>query len=161
MGWYYDTAQICLNGHVINGAIRKYPEDNSAFCRTCGAQTITDCPNCNASIKGNSYGDSFAFSCELKFPNYCENCGKPFPWTEAAIKAAQDLAQELELTPEEKTSLTGAIEDLVKDNPQTTVSATKFKRLVTKGGAWSLDAFKDILVSVASESAKKILFPGS
>lgn len=154
----YDIAQICLNGHVVNDSFGKYPENNSDYCRDCGAKTITNCPTCNASIRGSGYG---MVVIDFDFPSYCEKCGKPFPWTDAAIKAAKDLTQELELSPEEKTSLTETIEDLVKDSPQTTVSATKFKRLVTKGGSWALDAFKDILVSVVSETAKKTMFPNS
>lgn len=156
---WYDTAEICLNGHVNNDSISKHPERSSTFCRICGSKTIIKCPNCNKSIRGKGYADYKSYS--IKFPYYCEGCGEPFPWTEAAIRAAKDLAQELELTQEEKASLTDTIEDLVKDSPQTTVSATKFKRLVTKGGTWALDAFKEILVSIASETAKKLLFPGS
>jgi hypothetical protein len=50
-GWY-DTAQICINGHIINSMSKSHPEHNKKFCDKCGAQTITNCPNCNAPIRG-------------------------------------------------------------------------------------------------------------
>jgi hypothetical protein len=152
------VARICQNGHCFSSFLSDSSENNSKFCKNCGAKTISICPNCNTPIRGSVKGITAPYYAP---PRHCHECGNPFPWTEAAIKAAKDLAQELELTKEEKTSLTGTIEDLVKDSPQTTVSATKFKKLASKGGSWALGAFKEILVSVVSESAKRILFPGS
>jgi hypothetical protein len=43
---YYHTAQICLNGHIINESIEEYPEKNEKFCSLCGSETITECPSC-------------------------------------------------------------------------------------------------------------------
>ena len=57
------------------------------------------------------------------------------------------------LTPEE------SLDDLVRDTPGTTVAATRFKRIATKAGGGAASAFKEILFSVVSETAKKILWP--
>ena len=51
-GWY-DTAQICMNGHVINSMSISHPEHNKKFCDKCGAPTTTNCPKCNTPIKGH------------------------------------------------------------------------------------------------------------
>jgi len=51
-GWY-DTAQICTNGHVINSMARSEPKHNKKFCDKCGAKTIMNCPNCNSPIRGD------------------------------------------------------------------------------------------------------------
>ncbi len=51
-GWY-DTAQICINGHVINSMSKSHPEHNKKFCDKCGEPTITNCPKCNAPIRGH------------------------------------------------------------------------------------------------------------
>ena len=48
----YDTAQICINGHIINSMSISKPEHNKKFCDKCGEPTITNCQNCNAPIRG-------------------------------------------------------------------------------------------------------------
>ena len=48
-----DTMQVCMNGHVINAAVQNSPEFNKEFCTTCGAKTITKCPNCSSPIPGD------------------------------------------------------------------------------------------------------------
>jgi hypothetical protein len=94
-------------------------------------------------------------------PAYCHSCGKPYPWTAARIDAAKELSDELDgLTAEEKEQLKKSIDDIVVDTPRTTVAATRFKRLASKAGKGAVDSFKSILISVLSEAAKKILFPG-
>ncbi len=49
----YDTAQICMNGHIINSMSKSHPEHNKEFCDKCGARTITKCPHCNTPIRGH------------------------------------------------------------------------------------------------------------
>lgn len=34
---WFDTAQVCLNGHIINRQAESNPEANSKFCKQCGA----------------------------------------------------------------------------------------------------------------------------
>ena len=50
---WYDIAQICINGHVINSMSKSHPEHNKKFCDKCGAPTITNCPKCNTPIRGH------------------------------------------------------------------------------------------------------------
>jgi hypothetical protein len=85
-------------------------------------------------------------------------CGKPYPWTETALETARELIQELELSQEDKDTLEGTIDDLVTDSPKTQVAAMRFKRLVLKAGHGMLQVFRDILVDVASETAKKAIW---
>ena len=47
----YDNAQICLNGHVVNGAFQICQEDNADHCEKCGEKTIIQCPGCDANIR--------------------------------------------------------------------------------------------------------------
>jgi len=82
-----------------------------------------------------------------------------YPWTEAKLSAAQELADELDLTEQEKEMLKQSLPELVKDTPRTQVAANRFKRLATKGGELALGMFRDILVDVMSETAKKLIFP--
>lgn len=93
-------------------------------------------------------------------PAHCHSCGKPFPWTDARIKAARQLADELsQLTIDEREQLKKGIDDIVADTPQTVLAATRFKRLAEKAGKGALDTFRVVLTTVLSEAAKKILFP--
>jgi hypothetical protein len=177
---WYDTAQICTNGHVGNWMSASKPEYNRGFCAKCGAPTITNCQYCNAMINGYYHKGRFTheeldrmvlealdplpettpYNLGLTLPSFCPDCGKPYPWTEAKLKAAQEYSDELDnLSPEERNLLKKSLDDIVRDTPQTTVAATRFKKLVAKAGKVAADGFRDILVDVLSEAAKKIIWP--
>jgi len=96
---------------------------------------------------------------DLQLPSFCPECGKPYPWTEAKLKAAQELSDEIDnLSPEEREILKKSLDDIVRDTPQTPVAATRFKKLVAKAGKVAADGLRDILVDIASEAAKKIIW---
>ena len=154
---WYDTAQICTSGHVINSCSISMPHLNRNFCERCGAPTITECPyqGCHSIIRGE-----FQASSSFTRPSFCSDCGQPYPWTEAKIKAAQELADELDnLSLQEREMLKRSLDDIVKDSPQTTVAATRFKKLAAKAGKVAADGFRDILVDVLSEATKRIIWP--
>jgi len=160
---WYDTAQICMNGHPINCMSVSSPEHNREFCRKCGAKTITNCENCSALIKG-FYHDPWAIRpgnlSQFTPRSFCDNCGKPYPWTEAALKAAQELSDELEnLNPEERNLLKKSLDDIVRETPQATVAVSRFKRLVAKAGPVAADMYREILLPLLSETAKKLIWP--
>lgn len=156
----YDIAQICLNGHIANGRWIDRPQHNQDSCPKCGEKTITKCPHCEATIRGYYHIPGIAGPDPRVAPAYCYSCGGPYPWTEAALKAARDLSDDLEeLSNEDKGKLKGTLDDLVKDSPQTAVAAARFKRLLAKAGKSASEAFRQILVDVVSETAKKIIFP--
>lgn len=158
---WYDVAQICMNGHVINRSSKAYPQFNKNFCDKCGAVTITKCPNCNKEIQGEYHmegimPDGLAFPA----PAFCHNCGDPYPWTESKIKAAKELTKELKnLTKKEKETVNKSFKEIIKDSPNAELAAIKFKKLLPKVGKEAADFFRKLLVDIASESVKKILWP--
>lgn len=177
---WYDTAQICTNGHIINWMSIDKPGDNRRFCDKCGAQTITNCQYCNAMIKGyyhtiewtkkdvikafqealNPPPKTLLYNLGLTLPSFCPDCGKIYPWTEAKLKAAQELSDELEsLSPEECDLLKKSIDDIVRETPQTTVAVSRFKRLVAKAGPVAADMYREILLPLLSEAVKKSIWP--
>jgi len=80
---HYDAQQVCLNGHQITDNYHSSPEFRKKFCPTCGAETIHQCPNCGHEIRGDYHTDGVvAIGFPTPVPTHCENCGKPFPWTE-------------------------------------------------------------------------------
>jgi len=87
MSWY-DTAQVCLNGHVVNDAVRSSPESNQKYCERCGAATITACEKCKQSIPGYYHSDTVVVigGRTMDAPPHCANCGAPYPWTDRQNK---------------------------------------------------------------------------
>lgn len=157
-GAYYDVAQVCLNGQVVNDTSQENPQMNQDYCSNCGERTITVCCNCSEPVRGFLHIPGVVYS-DYARPSFCHNCGEPYPWTERKLEAANELAQELdELTSKEKDRLSGTLPDIVSETPKTTVAATRFKRLVAKVGGMAGEAFKDILSDIASETAKKMIW---
>ena len=71
----WDTARICLNGHVLTEHLEKNP-DVGDFCKKCGAKAISTCSYCDAPIQGlpsNVFG-------LFPAPEYCHECGEAYPW---------------------------------------------------------------------------------
>lgn len=157
----YRTAQVCLNGHSVTSSLEISPELAEKFCSDCGVETISTCPNCQAKIRGY-YEVPGVFSMGgYTPPNFCHGCGTAFPWARAKIDAAKELADELdELSDDEKEKLKSTIDDLVVAGPKTEVAALRYKKLVGKVGGATASALRSILVDVASEAAKKLLFGG-
>ena len=158
---YYDVAQICLNGHVINVSAKNYPQHNKKFCDKCGAITITNCQECTFEIQGHYHAEGIINIDETYTPPaFCPNCGEPYHWTKTKIQAAHDLAQELEnISDDDKEILTQSINEIVKDGPRTTLAAARFKKILSKTSKPIVYAFRDILVDIVSEAVKKSLWP--
>jgi hypothetical protein len=154
----YDMAQVCLNGHVINSTAEDNPEFNESFCSQCGAKTISFCPGCNAKIRGHLRG--VISGGDIDTPAFCYNCGRPYPWVEASLSAAKELADELDdLAPDEREALKGALNDLVSDTPKTTVAVVRFKKLMSKAGRVAAESLKKILMDVVTEAVRRQLWP--
>ena len=155
---YYDLGQICENGHVTNSCVRENPAHNQDHCDKCGSRTITTCPACETEIRGyyhlpNVVG--FGYTA----PAFCYKCGEPFPWTAAALRAAEDLADELDdLSADEKDSLKKALPDLVRETPRARVAETRFKKLMRKVSEEGVEGMRGILTDIVSETVRKTLF---
>ena len=156
---YYDTAQICLNGHEINSMAASHPQSNQKFCSRCGAQTITNCQSCNTAIRGYYHVPGVIGFFDYNKPSYCFQCGTAFPWTTASLAAAADLVDDLDtLTSEEKQQLKDSLPDLVRETPKTPVAEGRFKRITKKAGAEAVGGIHAILIDVVSEAVKKSIF---
>lgn len=158
---YYHTAQICLNGHVITDSYDKNPEFRQNYCDKCGQPTITKCPNCNSNIRGDyECNNVVSIGFSTPAPNFCHNCGKPFPWTKDSLDSIQELLSlESTLESSELEYLNSNLPSILTDTPKTKLVATKLKLALGKLGSTASSAIHDIIVDVASETAKKIIFP--
>lgn len=159
MSGSYDVGQICLNGHTVNAMSQRWPQHSKNFCDRCGAATTTTCQTCGGPIQGEYHAPGVIVVSEYAPPAFCHNCGKPYPWTEARLQAARDLSDELDnLSEDEKENLKKSLDDIIRDTPQTTVAAARFKKLVAKAGRTAADGFREILVDVAGEAAKRAIW---
>jgi hypothetical protein len=159
-----EAAVYCLKGHfvaILNRVIRgrswhqtkmflenpPEPEQLPLFCSKCGAKNISACQHCEKAIEKQD---------RRVTPAYCVGCGKPFPWTQAALSAAEEFTDEQEaLNAEEKLALKGTFVDLTSDTARTSLAATRFNNFIKKIGPVAGGVPKQIVVSVATEAAKK------
>ncbi len=155
---YYDTAQICLNGHVITSMAGSRPERQQQFCDKCGEPTLLNCPKCNAPIHG-AYHNQDSLHIDDNAPSFCHNCGSPFPWTLRKQQAAIDLFNDEWEDEQDRKIFQESVEQITKDTAQAQVASKRLVRLLGKLGKGTASTIRDILVDVASESVKKILWP--
>lgn len=155
---WYDTAQICLNGHIITSSAKESPKQLKKFCDKCGQKTITSCTNCNTEIRGYYIIPNVFYPGGLdKAPGYCHECGQPYPWTESAFEAIKELIEISSVADAEKASVIKDLSDLAVETPRTKVAASKMRIFLKKAGKEVASGIRDIIVDIASEAAKKII----
>jgi hypothetical protein len=160
-----EAAVYCLKGHyvgLLNEVIRgrswhqitilleNPPERQQLppFCTKCGAVNISTCQHCQLTIEKQYPG---------VIPAYCGGCGKPFPWTEAALSEAREYTDDLELTPGEKTELKNTFPDLTVETVRTPLAVSRFKAYTNKIGPVGSATLKKILDVAIDEGVKKLL----
>ncbi len=155
----YRVAEICVNGHVVTDSVDSSPELHQDFCSRCGAETATACPDCGSSIRGYYYVEGVVSPLrEFALPRFCHACGKPYPWIQTKLDAANELVEELDdLGDDDRAILKKSLLELVQDSPKTEVAALRVKKTLRKAGAAGVETFRSILVDVLSETAKKAL----
>ena len=155
----YDTAQICLNGHIINSCAETEPARNKGHCSECGTETIRSCPKCGAKILGQLHSTRYLALPMFEAPKFCSTCGAPYPWTVTRLKAAHDHANKIKgISKEERKLLNLSIDELVRDTPQTNVAIVRLKKMMSKVGPEFYDVFKKVLIEIMSEAARKAIF---
>jgi hypothetical protein len=91
-------------------------------------------------------------------PAYCCECGRPFAWTEDAIQAASEFADELNvLDAQDKSDLKAAVPDLVSDTARTPLAVSRVQKLFTKIERPAAQTLTQILVTVLTDEVKKQL----
>ncbi len=156
----YYSMLVCENGHVLTDRLERSSND-SKYCNTCGARTISVCPGCGAKIRGDLIDSGVVcIGFTPIAPKYCPECGEPFPWTAAAIEALRELAElDDDLSEADREMLVESAETAMTENPKTKVSALKVKKVLAKAGKATASAARDLLVDVLAESAKKMIWP--
>lgn len=155
---HYKTAQVCRNGHSITSDIEGSPELASKYCGTCGAETITECPECSTPIRGYYYVPGVIYAGSGSIPRHCHNCGKTMPWTKKAIDTAQEFASEIEgLSSSDQEVLRAAIPDLATEGPQAELAMVRYKTILAKVTPTIKATLDRVIVTVVSEAIKKTM----
>jgi len=155
----YRVAEVCPNGHVSTNAADQYPGLREKYCSRCGEATMTQCPACNADIRGDYHVEgAFGFS-EYEPPAHCHNCGKAFPWTDRKVAGAVELLEAgSDLSAAEIAQVRSDLTELTRDSPKTQAASLRFKKAMSKVGATVASGVRDIVVDILSETAKKSIW---
>lgn len=155
----YRAAEICLNGHVTTSYADVMPDLREKYCSICGEQTITKCPHCDNPIRGSYYEPGFLGTSDYLKPNFCHNCGRPFPWTERSLHAASELMELSSILGDaELIQFKTDLDSLIKDTPQTKVASFRVKVFLGKVSKEIASGVRDILVDIVSETARKAIW---
>ena len=139
---HYNNATICLNGHVVS----KYQANYQKFCSKCGKETYSKCPECNSPIHGKYEVDGIVdLSGSYNRPDYCYNCGAPYPWTKIILDNAVMLV-----------SLEDELDESMKELIKTAIA--KYKKGIKCAGDILKNSMRQLLIDVVSETVKKSLF---
>lgn len=158
-GGRYDTAQICMNGHVINGHAESSPEFNQSFCTRCGTKTITACPDCQTRIPGEYDFEGIISSGRLPTPEFCFNCGAPYPWTEKRKENIRELIDQMtELGAGDRITLHDAIDDLMRDTPRSPVAVVQIRKIIPKIEKTANENLRKLVSEGMSEEIRKQLW---
>ena len=86
---WYDTAQVCLNGHLITSRAQTSPRLQKKRCPVCGELAITKCPGCGTPIRGHYHGWEVNGVGPTAPPAHCHDCGTPYPWTQRRLQIVE------------------------------------------------------------------------
>ena len=157
-GWY-DVAVVCRSGHVATSMSRSHPEGVRPFCDRCGQPTLNACESCSTPIRGLYHSPGVIGFFDYSPPAFCAHCGAQMPWTTEGLAAAETLAQQVKsLSRRERRQLQELLPDLVRESPQSTVAAARFRLLMDKAGPAAADGFREILYGVATEGIKRAIW---
>lgn len=93
---YYDTMQVCAEGHQITAFAKTSPQRCESRCSRCGAATFTGCPKCNAPVRGHYHVDGVSCGFGTPIPTHCYQCGDAYPWADKVQKAGESQPETME-----------------------------------------------------------------
>ena len=84
------------------------------------------------------------------------DCGNPFPWTAERLKAAAELADELEgFSETDREKVKQSLTDISKDGPSTSIAAIQLKKWFGTARDAVGQALWKASIDIATEAAKK------
>lgn len=130
----FDTAQVCVNGHVLTSSVELSPERVAARCSQCGAGTTSKCSACGTAIRGYHSSPGVISLSPYELPSHCHECGTPYPWTAARIAALEELIELSDLEQGDKDQMKREVDALVVESPRTRVAAARMAAFLRRAG---------------------------
>lgn len=149
----YYTAFICENGHPVSTSSYSCSDK---FCSKCGKPVVSSCSHCSQVIKGK-YDGQLGTLADYKVPSYCPKCGKPYPWTSAAIEATAYMLEESELSAEDQKKLIDVLPDVLTETPKTQLASMRFKKAMSAAGSFVAEGLRDFAISFGCEVFKNYI----
>ena len=87
-------------------------------------------------------------------PNYCRSCGKPYPWTVAAIEATVYMLEESELQADEREKLVEVLPDMIVETPKTQLATVRLQKTIAKAGEFAAEGLKQFAITFGCEYVK-------
>jgi len=149
----YDSAAVCRRGHVFTAHAERAAEVPHR-CVTCGAEVIIECPACGKRIRGLP----FNVNAKYRPPDFCDDCGTPFPWLTRAghIYQLENLLDEADLDAATRLQVREELDALAQPDLTDEEQRKRWERVKKLAPAvW--DSGQKILVNVVSETIQKSL----
>jgi hypothetical protein len=154
----YQSAAVCTRGHAATGSIEVSPNLAGKFCKDCGGEILTACPNCKTRIRGYYHITGVISARAYEPPNFCEDCGNAFPWMTERMNAASALADELDGFSEvEREKVKQSLADISRDGPATSVAVIRLKKWFGTASDAIGQALWKAAVEIGTAAAKKAL----
>lgn len=153
---YFLPAAICRRGHVITTNARTARA--TPRCATCGADVLTACPRCDNMIRGGYIVPGFiGFAEEYERPDFCADCGNPFPWAsrQARVWELMNLLDAEQLDPAAELAVREQLEALVNievDDPEQEGRWERVRRLAPT--LWEKSGVQQIVTTLVLAEAR-------
>lgn len=149
-------AHICKNGDVL---IVRNPLLGQEFCEKCGAEMLDKCPSCQSIIREWYYPANCIGKPKYERAAYCHKCGKPYPWTVAALESSAALIEEdEELNNELREKVIETLPTIITETPKTNLAVVLLKKVFASAGRFTADSLRQFAIDFGCELAKKKSF---
>lgn len=148
--------KICTSGHVL---VDSSPLLGAEFCENCGSKMLSSCPSCGSTIDEFDFGGvCFLGVPDYTRPSYCKHCGKPYPWTSAALESTSLMLQEdSELSELDRQKLEESLPDLISETPKTQLAVIRAKKALISASQFTADALRQFIIDFGCELVKSSL----
>ncbi len=149
----YDSAAVCRRGHVFTAHAERAAEI-ATRCVKCGAAILTECPSCGNRIRGQPSNLHGAY----RPPEFCDDCGTPFPWVtrQGHIYQLQNLLDEADLDSATRLAVHEELDALAEADLPEEEQRKRWERVKELAPAF-WDSGQKILVNIVSETIQKSL----
>lgn len=130
MASMYTVAAVCKRGHALTEDISRISPGKR--CSQCGAVVLTACVACGSPIRGELIVPGVvAIGFEYVPPDFCDDCGAPFPWVgrQGRIHELENLLDEEHLDPADELAVREQLRALAANDLDEDEQARRWRRV--------------------------------